>query len=119
MASVRLYDWQVDKLKEAGRSGTSILRYAVRRYRRGDFDDVVQNNKKIKNKEKVPQLVSYPIKSRFDIPDRQLRDILTWHFEIQDTEFLDQCRAEVERLDVGIAEMMATLTNIPYIAEEI
>lgn len=119
MASVRLYDWQVDKLKAAGRSGASILRYAVRRYHRGDFANVVQNKENDKNKEKVPQLVSYPIKSRFDISDRQLRDILTWHFEIQDTEFLNHCKAEVERLDLEIEEMMASLTNVPYIAEEI
>lgn len=119
MASVRLYDWQVTKLKESGSSGASILRHAVRRYRRGDFDNVVQNKEKIKNKEKVPQLVSYSIKSRFDIPDSQLRDILTWHFEIRDKELCDKCSAEIKKLDAEIAEMMASITSVPYIAEEI
>lgn len=117
---VRLFDYQVDRLKAERCPGAAIIRYAVKRYNRGDFANckVVQNTEKAENKEKVPQLIPYTIKHRFGIPDAVLRQILDWHWSIPDEKFLNQCRDNVKRLDAEISGMMEAITGVPYTVEE-
>ena len=115
---IRLFDYQVDRLKAEKCPGAAILRYAVKRFNRGDFANVVRNTEKAENKEKVPQLIPYTIKHRFGIPDSVLRQILDWHFAIPDEKFLNQCRDNVKRLDAEISGMMETITGVPYTVED-
>lgn len=115
---VRLYKRQIDRFKAERCSGAAILRYAVKRYNRGDFGNVVQNTEKAENKEKVPRLEPYPVKHRFGLPDSLLRQILDWHWSIPDEKFLQKCRDEVKRLDAEINGMMQTVTSVPYIRED-
>ena len=113
----RLFDYQVDRLKAERCSGAAIIRYAVKRFNRGDFANVARNTEKPENKEKVPQLVPFTIKHRFGIPDAVLRQILDWHWSIPDEKFLKQCRENVKRLDEEISGMMEAITGVPYIVE--
>lgn len=117
---IRLFDYQVDRLKAERCSGAAILRYAFKRYQRGDFGSckVVQDTEKTKNKEKVPQLEPYAVKQRFPVSDAVLRQILDWHWSIPDEKFLKQCRDNVKRLDAEIGEMMKAITGVPYTVEE-
>lgn len=115
---VRLFEYQVERIKKSGVSGSAIIKYAVRRYHRGDFANckVVQDTNGDKNGEKVP-LVGYPVKSRFDLPDSLLRQILTWHFETPDKERIASLDREIERLDAQIALEMAMIAGKEYILE--
>lgn len=115
---IRIFDYQAERLKAEGYSGAAIIRYAVRRYNRGDFAEVARNTGKAENKEKVPQLVPFTIKHRFGIPDAVLRQILDWHWSIPDEKFLKQCRDNVKRLDAEISGMMEAITGVPYTVEE-
>lgn len=117
---IRLFKYQVDRLKAERCSGAAILRYAFKRYQRGDFGSckVVQNTENSENKEKVPQLEPYSVKHRFGLPDSLLRQILDWHWSIPDEKFLKQCRDEVKRLDAEIDGLMQTVTGVKYITED-
>lgn len=116
----RLFDYQVDRLKAERCSGAAILRYAFKRYQRGDFANckVVQNTENNGKAEKVPQLQPYTVKQRFGVPDSVLRQILDWHWSIPDEKFLKQCRDNVRRLDAEISGMMEAITGVPYTVEE-
>ena len=115
---VRLYQRQIDRFKDERCSGAAIIRYAVKRYNRGDFGKcgIVCDNSA--NAEKVP-LVGYPVKHRFGLSDSLIRQILDWHWSIPDEKFLKQCRENVKRLDAEIGEMMKSVTSVPYTEERV
>ena len=113
----RLYKRQVDRLKAEKCSGAAILRYAYRRYLRGDFGNCGTICDNSANSKKVPQLEAYAVKQRFPVSDALLRQILDWHWSIPDEKFLQKCRDEIKRLDVEIGDMMQTITGVSYIQE--
>ena len=57
--NVRLYPEQVERLKAGRASGAAVIKYAVKRWRRGDFG-VVQVPERDKIARNVPRLESYP-----------------------------------------------------------
>lgn len=101
MASVRLREDQIRRLRESG-NAAALIRYAVKRWRRGDF--VIGNATERKNGGEI--LRGFPIWRKVDgIADWQLREILDRHFAVRDTSR----DAEIARLDREIAEMMRCL----------
>ena len=115
---IRLYQRQIDRFKAEKCSGAAIIRYAVKRYNRGDFANCGTIYPNSTNTEKVP-LIGYPVKHRFGLPDSLIRQILDWHWSIPDEKFLKQCRDNVKRLDAEIGELMKTVTSVPYTEEEL
>ncbi len=107
MASVRLRADQIQRLREKGNAG-AIIRYAVRRWKRGDF--VIGNKPKRKRGGELLQV--FPIWRKVDgVADWQLREILDRHFAVRDVA-RDK---EIARLDREIAEMFKLLP--PFIIE--
>ena len=101
MASVRLRDDQIRRLRESG-NAAALIRYAVKRWRRGDF--VIGNAPEHKNGVGILRVV--PLWRKPDgVADWQLREILDRHFAVRDASR----DAEIARLDREIAEMMRTL----------
>lgn len=120
---VRLWQWQIDRLKAEKCSGAAVIRHAVKRYNRGDFakcEPVVQNNDSKTNSEKVPQhqLAGYPIKHRFNIPDSVMRNILAWHWSMPDKALQARCDREIKQLDGQINEMFKAYSGVNYILED-
>ena len=118
--TIRLYNWQVERLKsQPAHSGAQILRHAVLRYNRGDFGDVVaQKRGKEKKPENVPQLASYSLRARFNLPDALLREILTLHWRTPDAVLMAECDRNIKRLDAQIEELMRAYANTEYIIED-
>lgn len=115
---IRLYQRQIDRFKAENCSGAAIIRYAIRRYNRGDFANCGTICEKQNKQQKVP-LVGYSVKHRFGLPDALIRQILDWHWLMPDEKFLKQCRDNVKRLDAEIGELMKTVTSVPYMEEEL
>lgn len=115
---IRLHQYQIDRFKTEKCSGAAIIRYAVKRYNRGDFGNCGTFCEKQQNKEKST-IVGYPVKHRFGLPDSLIRQILDWHWSTPDETFLKQCRENVKRLDAEIGELMKTVTGVPYTEEKI
>ena len=113
---VRLFDWQVERLKSGVCSGAAVLRYATKRYKRGDFAKCGTFVDESNNNKRVP-LVGYPIKSRFDIPDAMLRQILAWHWQTPDEQRNRQLDREIALYDMEIKSIMDDLTTKDYILE--
>ena len=101
MASVRLRADQIQRLRESG-NAAAIIRYAVRRWRRGDF--VIGTKPKRKSGGDILRV--FPLWRKPEgLADWQIRAILDRHFAVRDTSR----DAEIARLDREIAEMMRTL----------
>lgn len=113
--NIRLFDWQVERLKSGRVSGAAVLRYAYKRYCRGDFGEiVVQNEGKKKERENVPHLESFTIRQRFPVSDAILREILRKHWETPDKVLA----AEKARADAEVEELFRAYTGKKYIIEE-
>lgn len=101
MASVRLRDDQIRRLRESD-SAAALIRYAVKRWRRGDF--VI--GPKPERKKGGVLLQVFPVWRKPEgLADWQIRAILDRHFAVRD----DSRDAEIARLDREIAEMMRCL----------
>ena len=111
MASVRLRADQIQRLRESG-SAAHIIRYAVRRWKRGDFTI----GEKPKRKKGGEVLAVFPLWKKPDgVEDWQLRAILDQHWKIPDEAFLKELDRDIARLDKEIAEMMRCLP--PFVIE--
>ena len=117
MASVRLRADQIARLrrerKEAYMPPAATIRYAMRRWKRGDFTI----GAKPKRHRGGEQLQIFPLWKKPDgVEDWQLRAILDCHWAIPDEILLRECRAERERLDREIAAMLKS--QPPYFVEK-
>ena len=111
MASVRLRADQIQRLRESG-SAAQIIRYAVRRWKRGDF----AIGEKPKRRKGGEVLAVFPLWKKPDgVEDWQLRAILDQHWKNPDAAFREQIGQEIERLDREIAEMFKLLP--PFVIE--
>ncbi len=111
MASVRLRAEQIDRLRESG-NAAAIIRYAVRRWRRGDF--VIGTKPKRKSGGEILRV--FPIWRKVDgVADWQLREILDQHWAVRDEKFQAKIDRDIAMLDKGIAEMMQLLP--PFVIE--
>ena len=111
MASVRLRADQIQRLRESG-SAAHIIRYAVRRWKRGDF----AISEKPKRRKGGEVLAVFPLWKKPDgVADWQLREILDRHWAVRDEEFDRQCDREIAILDKEIAEMFKLLP--PFLIE--
>ena len=115
--NVRLYPNQVERLKKSG-NGASIIRYAFDRFKRGDFGDIVVQNKANERKEQTVPLESFSIRQRFPINDALLREILRLHWQMPDTQREARINAEISSLDAEIAGLFKAYANINYIEEK-
>ena len=107
MASVRLREEQIRRLRESG-NAAALIRYAVKRWKRGDFTI----GTKPKRRRGGELLQVFPIWRKPDgVADWQLREILDRHFAVRDVA-RDK---EIARLDREIAEMFKLLP--PFIIE--
>ena len=113
MKSVRLRPDQIARLKETG-YGARIIRHAVMRWKRGDF--VIQNTETRKKGSEVLRV--FPIREKpRNVADWQIRACLDAHWSKPDEILRKRIAAEIEELDKGIAEMLATMKKQGYIIE--
>lgn len=116
--TIRLFTWQVQKLKES-KYPAHILRRAFSRYERGDFKDVVQNALENKEYVKCTTLTPFTIRNRFPIPDSEMRNILTMHWENPDLKWRLSLDEELKRAESELDELFRAYTGRSYIMEEI
>lgn len=110
--NIRLFDWQVERLKKARCSGAAILRYAFSRYKRGDFGEVVVQKEHVtESKKDIPLLESYSIRQRFGVEDSLLREILRLHWEQPDYKEREKRQKEIDRLDKEISELLTAFSR--------
>ena len=111
MASVRLRMDQIRRLRESG-NAAAVIRYAVRRWRRGDFAIGTQP----KRTRRGELLQVFPIWRKLDgVEDWQLREILDQHWQLPDEAFLKKCDQEIAKWDKEIDEMFKLLP--PFVIE--
>lgn len=123
---IRLHKWQADRIKTMRCPVAAVIRLAIKRYHRGDFicvcdNDVAQMLEKVEKLKKVPQnfdLVPCSVKSRFEFPDPMIRNILMWHLFTPDNELKDKYSREISQLDTEISGYMQAITNTQYIRED-
>lgn len=114
--NIRLYDYQVERLKSGRRSGASVLRYAFRRYQSGELGEiVVQNEDKKEKAQNVPQLESYSIRTRFPVSDAVMREILRRHWEKPDLQRAKDLQEEIDQLNEEIEEYFRNYSGAEYI----
>ena len=112
---IRLFDWQIEYLKRNG-NGCKILSEAYSRYCDGKIPkSVVQNCKRRKNKEKVPQILPFSVKKRFPVSDSAMRAILKYHIETPDTELIEKFKIEKEKLDKVIESELKLLSGVIFL----
>ena len=99
VTSVRLYPDQIARLPKG--QGAKVIRLAIERYRNGEI--AIQNLKERKNGQKVLQV--FALRTRLEVADARLRQILDAHF----AHPVDHS-AEFERWDKICREM---LDNLP------
>ena len=101
MMNVRLWPDQIERLRATGNAAATI-RYAVMRYRRGDF------KRKLRNREVKRGIRMGTISLWKDpgVKPDQLRAILDAHFKTPDAVRLAEIDREIAELDKQIAEMM-------------
>ena len=112
--NVRLYPEQVERLKASRASGAAVIKYAVKRWRRGDFG-VVQVPERDKNARNVPRLESYPVRSRFGICDALLREILKRHWETPDMVLKKKLDRELKQVEAFITESFTEIGEFDYV----
>ena len=111
MASVRLREEQIRRLRESG-NAAAIIRYAVKRWKRGDF----AIGAKPKRRRGGELLQVFPIWRKPDgVADWQLREILDQHWAVRDEAFMAYLEKDIARLDREIEEMFKLLP--PFIIE--
>lgn len=114
--TIRLFTWQVQKLKE-GKYPAEVLRRAFSRYERGDFKDVVQNAVSSDSVDKCTTLTPFTIRNRFPVPDAEMRTILSMHWEHPDVKWQNYLANEIRKMEFEIDELFRAYTNQPYIVE--
>ena len=108
MASVRLRADQIQRLRESG-SAAHIIRYAVRRWKRGDF----AIGEKPKRRKGGEVLAVFPLWKKPDgVEDWQLRAILDQHWKNPNQSFQKKLGQEISILDREIAEMFKLLPPV-------
>ena len=108
MSSVRLRTDQIARLRKSG-NAAAIIRYAVKRWKRGDF--AIADAPPEKNERGC--LHVFPIWRKVDgVADWQLREILDRHWIVRDEERARERDREIARLDREIAEMMKLLPPV-------
>lgn len=112
--NVRLYADQVERLRAGDAPGAAVIRYAVRRWRRGDFG-VVCLSEKPKSNENTPRLESYPVWQRFGVCDALLREILRLHWTMPDVIQQKRIARELKQVEAAISEGFAAIGDIEYI----
>lgn len=115
--NVRLYPEQVERLKTGRASGAAVIKYAIKRWQRGDFG-VVQVPERDKNARNVPRLESYPVRSRFGICDALLREILKRHWETPDAILQKRLKREQAQIEAFITESFAEIGDIGYVEKK-
>lgn len=116
--NILLYPDQVERLKE-NRYGAATLRYAYKRYLRGDFGAIeVRKETKKEKRANSTRLVPFTIKNRFPVSNEKMREILRMHFEYPDEDFKKETAAEIARLDRIIEESFNALSGVKYIEKQ-
>ena len=107
MASVRLREEQIRRLRESG-NVAALIRYAVKRWKRGDFTI----GTKPKRRRGGELLQVFPLWRKPDgVTDWQLREILDQHWAVRDVTH----DRELARLNREIVEIVQLLP--PFIIE--
>ncbi len=118
MSSYRLKKDQVKWLKKMG--GCNTLEYIIMRYKRGDFNNVTQNDNKKENASNVLQkkespLEVFSIRKRFDdIDDNMMRNLIDLHRHIEDIKM----KSEIKKAKQYVDELFRAYTNQEYILLE-
>lgn len=116
--NILLYPEQVERLKK-NRYGAATLRYAYKRYLRGDFGAIeVQKETKKQKRENSTRLVPFTVKHRFPVSNEKMREILRMHFEYPDEDFKQETAAEIARLDKIIDEGFRAYSGTQYIEQK-
>lgn len=116
--TIRLFDWQVEKLKQS-KYPVEILRRAFKRYERGEIHVVVQNDdKKNKDEKCTTNLKSLTIRNRFPVPDSLMRAIISEHWNNPDIKWRQNIEMEIKKMDDAIDELFRAYENTPYIVED-
>jgi hypothetical protein len=114
MASIRLRIDQIERLRKSG-NASAVIRHAISRYKRGDFQIPEKNNEKFGNE----KLKVFPLwKDIAEYQDWQIRAILDKHFSIKDAVLQKHCDEELAKVNREIEQLMKLYTNQPYILEE-
>lgn len=114
--NIRLFDWQVERIKKGRVSGAAILKQAFRRYQAGELGEiVVQNDDKKEKGQNVPHLEGYSIRSRFPVSDAVMREILRRHWEKPDLQRAKELETEIKELNKEIDEYFRTYSGTEYI----
>lgn len=116
MMNVRLWPDQIERLRATGNAAATI-RYAVMRYKRGDF------KRKLRNREAKRGIRMGTISLWNDpgIKADKLRAVIDAHFLIPDAVRHAEIDREIAELDEQIAEMMKVYAVRPdraYIIEQ-
>lgn len=106
MSSIRLYEHQIEKLQKCKSSGSDIIRFAIRRFLRGEF---VTQNEVLNEKLKVYSLR----KKDWTQSDEEVRAILDAHFN-NPRNYTE----EIEALDKTIEGLFNMYTKQPFILDE-
>lgn len=100
MSSVRLRTDQIERLRKSG-NAAAVIRYAVMRYKRGDFPGLRASRKKTGKLAVLSIWKEIP-----GISGAKLRAIIDAHFSKPDAVRLAEIDREIAELDEQIAEMM-------------
>lgn len=92
------------RAKKARCSAASFINYAVRRYRRGDFQIPEQDPKE-------KDIVPFTVWKKLDIEDWKIRCILRCHFSIPDEKLHKKLEEEMKSLDLLISGLMAVYSG--------
>lgn len=114
--TIRLFEWQVEKLKQCVRPA-EVLRTAYARFNKGEFENVVQNVAHKNNESKCTTLKPFTIRERLPISDADMRKVLTMHWDNPDMNRKYYLESEIKKMDAMIDEMFRAYTNKPYIVE--
>lgn len=115
MSSVRLRKDQIERLRASGQ-GAEMIRWAVSRWKRGDF--VTGNSVKKKYCNNLLQVYSLWRKPS-GISDSLLREILDLHFAIPDLIRQKKLDAEIAFQDRIIEEQFKLIPKGPIILENL
>lgn len=112
--TIRLFEWQVEKLKQCIRPA-EVLRTAYSRFNKGEFENVVQNATLKNNESKCTTLKPFTIRERLPISDANMREVLTMHWDNPDMKRQKELQEEIAKMDAMIDEMFRAYTGKEYV----
>lgn len=114
--TIRLFEWQVEKLKKHSYP-VEVLRRAYSRFQRGDFTNVVQMDENEALLENCTTLKAFTIRKRFPVSDSEMRTILSMHWNNPDMKWKRTIETELKKVDAEIDELFSVYANRKYIVE--